>query len=128
KNNVDLQMHPAADLPLVLGDRVQIQQVLMNLILNAIDAIRSVAARPRELSIVSRAGEESAVCVEVTDTGVGIAREDVEKVFEPFLTSKPSGMGMGLSICRTIIENHGGSLRVVPDHTPGACFRFTLEK
>jgi C4-dicarboxylate-specific signal transduction histidine kinase len=127
KNNISLQLHLIADISAVLADRVQLQQVLMNLILNAIDAMSSIEESSGELSITT-IDESDHIRVEVQDTGPGIAQEDAERVFMPFQTSKAGGMGMGLSICRTIVEDHGGRLRVVPHDGPGARFDFTLQK
>ena len=126
KNHIDLRLQLAADLPPVLGDRVQLQQVLMNLTLNAIDAMSSLDRRSRELTITTSNEDSGHVCVEVQDTGVGITPEGAEQIFEPFHTSKAGGMGMGLPICRSIVEDHGGRLRIVPHHGAGARFHFTL--
>lgn len=126
KNDIALRLHLPADVPTVLGDCVQIQQVLMNLLLNAIDAMSSCESGSRELSITTIGEDGDHVCVEVRDTGMGVAAKDAERIFEPFHTSKAGGMGMGLSICRTIVEDHGGRLRVVPHEEPGARFQFTL--
>ena len=123
--NVAVRMELAPDLPLISGDRVQLQQVIINLVLNAIEAMQSVTDRPRELLIRS-AQDERGVVVTVTDCGVGFAEENVERMFSPFFTTKPSGMGLGLSICRSIVESHGGRLSVVRKGGPGATFQFTL--
>ena len=123
--NVALRMELAPDLPLISGDRVQLQQVIINLVLNAIEAMQSVTDRPRELLIRS-AQDERGVVVTVTDCGVGFAEENVERMFSPFFTTKPSGMGLGLSICRSIVESHGGRLSVVRKEGSGATFQFTL--
>jgi PAS domain S-box-containing protein len=128
KNDIALRLHLAADLPPVLGDRVQLQQVLMNLILNAIDAMISLETGSRELAITTNSEDGDLVYVEVQDTGPGVAANDSARIFEPFHTSKSGGMGMGLSICRTIVEDHGGHLNVVPHEEPGARFQFTLVK
>jgi len=123
--NVAVRMELAPDLPPISGDRVQLQQVIINLVLNAIEAMQSVTDRPRELLIRS-AQDERGVVVTVTDCGVGFAEENVERMFSPFFTTKPSGMGLGLSICRSIVESHGGRLSVVRKEGPGATFQFTL--
>jgi len=123
--NVAVRMELAPDLPPISGDRVQLQQVIINLVLNAIEAMQSVTDRPRELLIRS-AQDERGVVVTVTDCGVGFAEENVERMFSPFFTTKPSGMGLGLSICRSIVESHGGRLSVVRQEGPGATFQFTL--
>ena len=126
KNRVALRMELAADLPPVLGDRVQLQQVILNLVMNGIDAMASVADGPRELLIRSRQHEPDKVLVAVQDAGIGIDRENVEKIFNAFYTTKSQGMGMGLAISRSIVENHGGQLWVAPNDGPGATFQFTL--
>jgi signal transduction histidine kinase len=105
-------MELAPAFPAILGDRVQLEQVIINLVMNGIEAMQSVTDRPRELVIRSRQDETQQVLVSVTDCGVGIAAENVDRLFDPFFTAKSSGMGMGLSICRSIIEAHGGRLCV----------------
>ncbi len=127
-NDITLQLHLASDVPPALGDRVQIQQVLMNLILNAIDAMSPTEGGSRVLSISTLGDDGDCVRVKVQDTGPGIATEDIERVFKPFQTSKTGGMGMGLSICRTIVEDHGGQLSIVPHDGSGAWFEFTLQR
>jgi signal transduction histidine kinase len=121
-------MELAADVPPVLGDRVQLQQVVLNLVMNGVEAMASVADRPRELVIRSRQHESDKVLVAVQDSGIGIERENLEKIFEPFYTTKSQGMGMGLAICRSIVENHGGRLWATPNDDRGATFQFTLLK
>jgi signal transduction histidine kinase len=111
-------------LPQTLGDRVQLQQVIFNLLLNGIEAMESVADRPKKLIIRSKAQSSNAILVEVRDHGVGVM--DSDKVFEAFYTTKEKGMGMGLSICRSIIEAHGGQLGISPSQGPGTTFFFTL--
>jgi two-component system sensor kinase FixL len=108
----------------ILADRVQIQQVLLNLIRNSVDAM--IASPLRRLTISSRAVEDEMVEVSVADTGEGMSEEVLEKLFQPFVTTKPTGMGVGLSICRTIIESHGGRIWTEPNSPNGAIFRFTL--
>ena len=119
-----LELAPA--LPAIVGDRVQLQQVVINLVINAIQAMASVTARPRELSIRSRRNEAGHVLIEVADSGHGIGSSNADQLFKAFFTTKPAGMGMGLSICRSIIEAHGGNVWA-SDNTPsGAVFHFTL--
>ncbi|CUU20916.1 Signal transduction histidine kinase CheA EC 273 CDS [Bradyrhizobium sp.] len=113
-------------LPLIRGDRVQLQQVIMNLIVNAIEALTSVCERSRELVITTAKGEPDSVLVEVRDSGPGLSSLDLERIFDAFYTTKPGGMGMGLSICRSIIEAHGGQLRAAADQLQGTTFQFTL--
>ncbi len=110
----------------VTVDRVQIQQVLLNLCANAIDAMHEVMDRPRRLSIQTKAHEERAVVVAVEDSGLGFDENQMERLFETFYTTKPAGLGMGLSICRSIIEAHGGRLWAQANDGPGVTFRFSL--
>ena len=110
----------------MLGDRVQLQQVIINLLINAIQAMAPVTDRPRELLIRSRTHEAGQVLVEVQDSGIGIEPENLDRLFSTFFTTKPDGMGMGLSICRSIIEAHGGQVWVSRNAGPGITFQFTL--
>jgi signal transduction histidine kinase/ligand-binding sensor domain-containing protein len=121
-----LQMELPNDLPSVFADRVQLQQVLLNLITNALDAMKSISERPRILRIISKPQGSDAVLVAVQDSGAGIDPEKAEQLFETFYTTKASGMGLGLAICRSIIEAHGGRLRAERNNGPGATFQFTL--
>jgi PAS domain S-box-containing protein len=125
-HRVSLRLELARALPLVLGDRVQLQQVIMNLLVNGIQAMAAVTDRPRELLVRSQQGEGDHVLVEVQDTGVGVAPENMNQLFNPFFTTKQNGMGMGLSICRSIIEAHGGRIWASGNAGPGATFHFTL--
>jgi PAS domain S-box-containing protein len=126
RKGVVLRTELAADLPFVLGDRVQLQQVLLNLIINGVEAMSSVADGPRELLVYSRLHESKQVLVGVQDFGVGIEPENLKKIFDPFYTTKSQGMGMGLAISRSIVENHGGKLWASPNDGPGATFQLTL--
>lgn len=117
----------APDLPPVLGDRIQLKQLILNLVINAIEAMNPVRDRPRELRIQS-AMDSDAVHVSVQDTGIGFDREQLDSMFQPFFTTKPSGIGMGLSVSRSIIEAHGGRLWAVSNDSHGAVFHFTLPK
>jgi PAS domain S-box-containing protein len=121
-----LRTELAPALPMILGDRVQLQQVIINLVMNGIEAMQSVTDRPRELVIRSRQDETRQVLVDVADSGVGISDENVDRLFNPFFTTKSSGMGMGLSICRSIMEAHGGRLWATANVPHGAMFQFTL--
>jgi signal transduction histidine kinase len=112
-------------LPNVTGDRVQLQQVILNLLLNATDAMSGVDDRPREL-VVRTGRDEGGVCVSIQDSGVGFAPEDRERLFEAFYTTKAQGMGIGLSISRSVIERHHGRLRAVRNEGAGATFTFSL--
>jgi signal transduction histidine kinase len=125
KHHVELRAQVAGDLPPVRGDRVLIQQVVLNLVLNGIEAMRDVQDHPRELVIRAR-GEADQVRVAVHDSGIGLAPQAPERIFDALYTTKPGGLGMGLSISRTIVENHGGRLAVVAQDGPGATFEFTL--
>jgi len=122
-NSVSVRTQFAEGLPRVQGDRVQLQQVLLNLIINAIEAMRDVGEEERELLISTR-NEPDGVSVEVRDSGPGFAPETLEHVFEAFYTTKPGGLGLGLSICRSIIEAHGGRLWASPNVPRGAIFGF----
>ena len=125
-HQVSLRMELVPALPMILGDRVQLQQVIINLVMNGIEAMRSVTDRPRELLIRSRQDEKQLVLVSVTDCGVGISVENADRLFNAFFTTKSSGMGMGLSICRSIMEAHGGRLWATANVPHGATFQFTL--
>ncbi len=126
RHGVRLQTPLAGDLPPVPADRVQLQQVIMNLIVNAVEAMSSVGDRSRELTISSGKDDANAVFVEVRDTGPGIDPADFDRLFQSFYTTKPEGIGMGLAISRSIIEAHGGRLSAAADKPPGAAFQFTL--
>jgi signal transduction histidine kinase len=110
----------------VHGDRVQLQQVLVNLILNAVEAMSSVEDGTRELSIGTEQGQTGGILVAVRDSGPGIDPANLDRIFEPFYTTKTSGVGMGLSICQTIINGHGGRLWMSANEPRGAVFQFTL--
>ena len=125
-HKVSLHTHFAEELPTVQGDRVQLQQVLLNVVLNAVEAMDAIEAEARELSISAEQTETKGALVTVRDSGPGIESENLERVFEAFYTTKRKGMGMGLAICRSIIEAHGGRLWAEANKTRGAVFRFTL--
>jgi NO-binding membrane sensor protein with MHYT domain len=125
-HGVSLRTELASPLPTVLGDRVQLQQVVINLLMNGVEAMAPIADRPREILIRSEQHEADKVHVAVLDSGIGIDSETAEKVFSAFFTTKPSGMGMGLSISRSIIRAHGGRLWVSPNAGHGAAFQFTV--
>jgi signal transduction histidine kinase len=126
KNGVSVQTPRAERVLPVEGDRVQLQQVVLNLILNAVEAMGSVQEGPRELSISTEQTQANGVLVAARDSGPGIDPENIERVFEAFYTTKSSGVGMGLSICRSIIDAHGGRLWAEPNEPRGAVFQFTL--
>lgn len=123
---VSLQLDLAPALPPVVADRVQLQQVILNLVVNGIEAMQPVTDRPRELVIRTRHDDAGQILVTVTDCGVGVAAENAERLFDAFYTTKASGMGMGLSICRSIVEAHRGRLSVSRNIGPGTTFQFTL--
>src|SRR5260221_634515 len=125
-HQVSVRTEFAPALPMILGDRVQLQQVIINLVMNGIEAMQSVTDRPRELVIRSGQDETQQVLVSVTDCGVGISAENADRLFNAFFTTKASGMGMGLSICRSIMEAHGGRLWTTANIPHGATFQFIL--
>jgi len=126
RSGVSLQTRLAPDLPLVEGDRVQLQQVMLNLILNAVEALTGVSEGSRDLLISSEDGGADGVRVAVQDSGPGLIPESVDRLFEAFYTTKPTGTGMGLAICRSIIEAHGGRLWATANEPRGAVFQFSL--
>ncbi len=126
RNRVIPQLDLAAGLPSVLGDRIQIQQVILNLIRNGSDAMSTVADRPRELLIKTESDESGGVRLSVRDTGVGIDPKVEEKLFEAFHTTKRDGMGVGLSVSRSVIESHQGHLWAIRNGGPGATFSFSI--
>ena len=126
-NSVSVRTQFAGSLPRVQGDRVQLQQVMLNLIVNAIQAMSGIGEGVRELQIsIDAVPSEGGVRVGVRDTGPGLSPENLSRLFEPFYTTKPEGMGIGLSICRSIIEAHGGRLWAIPREPQGALFQFTI--
>jgi signal transduction histidine kinase len=125
-NRITLRPELARALPPVLGDRVQLKQVIMNLLINGIQAMAPVDDRPRELLIRSKHHGADRVLLEVQDSGIGIDENSMHRLFSAFFTTKPDGMGMGLSICRSIIESHGGRIWASRNSGPGATFHFTL--
>jgi PAS domain S-box-containing protein len=125
-HRVSLRTELAPALPVVLADRVQMQQVIINLVINGIEAMDAVTDRPRELVIRSCRHEADQVAIAVKDSGVGIAAENADRLFGAFVTTKPNGMGMGLSICRSIIQAHGGCIWIEPNLSEGAAVHFTL--
>ena len=125
-NRVSLETQLADDVPLILGDRIQLQQVILNLIINAIEAMSGVNEGPRELLVGSGKDESQGVLVAVRDSGPGLDPESLDHLFTAFFTTKPQGMGMGLAISRSIIEAHGGRLWATLNAPRGAVFQFTL--
>ena len=125
-HRVSLRMALAPGPLNILGDRIQLQQVIINLVMNGIEAMQAVADRPRELVIRSGQDDSSQVFLSVTDCGPGISADDTDRLFKAFFTTKLTGLGMGLSICRSIVEAHGGRLSVARNEGPGATFQFVL--
>ena len=126
RNRVILRREFASDLRPVTGDRIQLQQVIFNMVRNASDAMSGVEDRPRVLVIRTDRGEGDFVRLTVQDTGAGITPQEMERLFDAFYTTKSDGMGMGLSVSRSIVENHGGSLWATPNNGPGATFSFSI--
>ena len=125
-HGVSLRTELASALPPVLGDRIQLQQVVINLLMNGVEAMAPITDRPREILIRSQQDEADKVHVAVLDSGIGIDSETAEQLSSAFFTTKPSGMGMGLSISLSIIRAHGGRLWVSPNADHGAAFQFTV--
>jgi len=126
KNHVLLQTQLSDNVPLIFGDRIQLQQVILNLIINAIEAMSGAGENPRELVVGSGKDPSQGVRVAVRDSGPGLDPESLSHIFTPFYTTKSQGMGMGLAISRSIIEAHGGQLWAVPNDGPGVTFEFAL--
>jgi signal transduction histidine kinase len=129
----DLHVHGVAvttqyqdDLPQIRADRTLLQQALLNLVKNAIDAMALVGPRTRRLGLMTRLDGNSSVVISVEDSGCGVAAEHQDRLFEPFFTSKPTGTGLGLSICRTIVEDHDGELRLTKTDSRGSTFEIAL--
>jgi PAS domain S-box-containing protein len=125
RHSISIRPELAGDLPQVMGDRVQLQQVMMNLMMNSIDAMKTVDGA-RELVIKSQRADNEQLLVSVSDTGVGLPPEQVDQIFNAFFTTKPHGTGMGLRICRSIVESHGGRLWAADNSPRGASFHFAL--
>lgn len=128
RQHVTLRTELAAELPPVVGDRVQLQQVILNLLLNAVDSMARVEGRARVLVVATVCEEGDRVCLSVRDCGVGVDAQVLAKLFEPFYTTKADGMGIGLFVSRSIIESHRGSLRVAANEGPGVTFSFSVPR
>jgi signal transduction histidine kinase len=126
RSNIKLLTELIADSPPVVGDRIQLQQVILNLILNARDAMNEVRTHSRELLITTKRGKSGDVMVAVRDSGKGLDPKEAERIFDPFFTTKAEGMGLGLSISRRIIEDHGGALWATANEGKGATMQFSL--
>ncbi|WP_418336539.1 ATP-binding protein [Rhizobium gallicum] len=127
ERSIVLESRLASGLPSVRGDRIQLQQVILNLVLNGIDAMAEIEGRPRRLLVLT-SPDEDMLTLSIVDAGVGIAADSAERLFEPFFTTKRNGMGIGLSISRSIIENHGGSMWATPNDGPGTTVAFSIPK
>jgi signal transduction histidine kinase len=123
---VALETELSGGLQPIMGDRVQLQQVILNLIMNGIEAMSAVMRQPRVLRVRSQIDGPGDVLIAIEDSGPGLAPETMDRLFDPFFTTKPSGMGMGLSICRSIVDAHGGRLWALPQSPRGAVFQFTV--
>jgi signal transduction histidine kinase len=128
RNRIVLRAELAEDLPLVIGDRVQLQQVILNLLLNASDAMSAVDTRERQLVVSTRRDDGDRVRLSVQDVGIGLEVQIVERLFEPFHSTKSAGMGIGLFVSRSIIESHQGCLQVMPNDGPGVTFWFSIPR
>jgi C4-dicarboxylate-specific signal transduction histidine kinase len=128
RKSVMIRTRFADDVFPVLGDRVQLQQVVLNLVMNGLEAMSTVSERARELAVTTVNIDADQVQVTVEDSGIGLDPNRIERIFDPFYTTKPTGMGMGLSISRSILQQHGGQLWATPNDGPGASFHFTLPK
>jgi signal transduction histidine kinase len=126
RRDITCVRHYGPDLPEVLGDRIQLQQLVLNLISNAVEAIEGVERSDRVITVTTSRNALDRAQIVVEDTGQGLSASDTSRLFEPFYTTKEHGMGMGLSICRTIVEAHGGSIRAVPGSRGGARFEVEL--
>ena len=126
QSRVSLQTQLSKEVPLIRGDRIQLQQVILNLIINAIEAMSGISERPRELQVVTGKDNLQAVLVTVRDSGPGLDPDSLDHLFAAFYTTKPQGMGMGLAISRSIVEAHGGRLWATSNDSAGATFQFTL--
>jgi signal transduction histidine kinase len=126
RNRVIVQQELVDDLPLVAGDRVQLQQVILNLLRNASDAMSTIDDRPRDLLIRTEPDDDDRVRLSVSDVGIGFEPQATDKLFEAFYTTKDEGMGIGLSVSRSIIERHHGRLWAMPNSGPGVTFSFSV--
>jgi signal transduction histidine kinase len=126
RNRTSLQTQLADDLPLILGDRIQLQQVMLNLILNAVEAMNESSEATRELLIRTEQDGSEGALVAIQDSGPGLKPESLDRLFDAFYSTKPGDMGMGLSICRSTIEAHGGRMWATLNLPHGAVFQFTL--
>jgi signal transduction histidine kinase len=128
RNEVSVVTELTPDLPLVVGDRIQLQQVILNLMLNGIEAMSGVHDRSRRLVVRSRMQDAEQIRVSIEDCGIGVTEKNISRLFEPFFTTRSQGIGMGLPISRSIVEAHGGRLWAESTVNQGSVFQFTLPK
>ncbi len=126
RDHISIRTNLSPNLPRIEGDRVQLKQVLQNLVINGMDAMQVDSGREKELWISTKREDSGEVAVEVKDSGVGFSSEGADKIFQPFFSTKPQGIGVGLSISRSIVEAHGGHLSAAENPDGGAIFKFTL--
>ena len=126
RNDISPRAELSNDLPVVWGDRIQLQQVILNLVMNAIEAMSEVSPTQRKLLIASVKDGSNGVLVRIQDSGIGLDGESLDRLFEAFFTTKARGMGMGLAVSQTILQAHGGRLWATPNASHGATFQFTL--
>jgi len=126
RNGISLRAQLSESLPRVVADRIQLQQVLLNLILNAVESMAGIRDQERDLLIITEPDDARCMRVVVSDSGPGLTPDSIPPLFEAFYTTKPGGMGMGLSICRSIVEAHGGRIWAEPNEPHGAVFAFTV--
>jgi signal transduction histidine kinase len=126
QQRISVQVDLTDNVPRIVGNRTQLQQVILNLAINAKDAMETIFDRPRVLRVKSAIDKADDVVISVEDSGTGIDAAKMARIFDRFYTTKPAGMGMGLAICRSIIESHGGQLSVMPRHPHGSVFRIVL--
>jgi signal transduction histidine kinase len=126
RNDISPRVELSNDLPLASGDRIQLQQVILNLIMNAIEAMSEIGENQRKLLVASEKDGSNGVLVRIQDSGNGLDEESADHLFDAFFTTKARGMGMGLSVSQTILQAHGGRLWATPNASQGATFQFTL--
>jgi signal transduction histidine kinase len=125
---ISIETELSADARFVVGNRVQLQQVILNLIMNAVEGMNGSACHRRVLNLSSRNDQSGYTLIAIADTGIGLDSTVSDRIFEPFFTTKPEGIGMGLSICRSIVEAHGGRLWAASNSPHGSIFRFTVPR
>jgi signal transduction histidine kinase len=128
RQEISIEIELSADARVVVGDRVQLQQVILNLIMNAIEGMSATACQPRVLNLSSQNDQTGYTLISIADTGVGFDPTVSDRIFEPFFSTKPEGIGMGLSICRSIVDAHGGRLWASPNSPYGSIFCFTVPR